>query len=107
MTIQEKVALWDAINQYVVSCGGDPSTHVYGNTTRMRAVVTVESIVGGIASAAEYEEREACAQAADEEIEFCDRVLTLPADKLRLHGFQCRKSAAKGIADAIRARGTK
>ena|SRR5271166_1496380 len=42
---EKKVALWDAINRYVVSCGGDPSKHVYGNTSRMRAVVDVEAAI--------------------------------------------------------------
>ena len=37
--------MWDAINRYVVACGGDPSKHVYGNTPRMRAVVDVNSAV--------------------------------------------------------------
>lgn len=36
-----EVALWDAINRYAVSVGGDPSRHVYGNATRMQAVVDV------------------------------------------------------------------
>jgi hypothetical protein len=37
--------LWDLINAYVVSCGGDPSKHVYGNTTRQRAVAAIERLV--------------------------------------------------------------
>lgn len=40
-----KVPLWDAIHDYVIACGGDPSKHVYGNTTRQRAVVAVEAVV--------------------------------------------------------------
>jgi hypothetical protein len=40
-----RTELWDAINQYVVACGGDPSKHVYGNVPRMNAVEDVESIV--------------------------------------------------------------
>lgn len=50
-----RVALWDAINAYVVSCGGDPSRHVYGNTTRMRAVSDVESAVDEEVSASRNE----------------------------------------------------
>ena len=41
----ERVRLWDAINAYVVSCGGDPDRHVYGNTRRQTAVAQVEQIV--------------------------------------------------------------
>jgi hypothetical protein len=40
-----KVPLWDAINAYVATCGGDASKHVYGNTRRMRLVVAIEQIV--------------------------------------------------------------
>lgn len=43
--MQRRVALWDAINRYVITCGGDPSKHVYGNTPRMNAVVEVERVV--------------------------------------------------------------
>jgi hypothetical protein len=46
-----RVALWDAINDYAVSCGGSPGEHVYGNTRRMDAVVEVERRVGEIESA--------------------------------------------------------
>lgn len=42
MSIDQKRALWDAINKYVVACGGDPGKRVYGNVTRMEAVVEVE-----------------------------------------------------------------
>lgn len=35
-------ALWDAINQFATTCGGDPGSGVYGNLPRMRAVVAVE-----------------------------------------------------------------
>lgn len=45
MTLDEKVKLWDAINTYVTTCGGDPAKHVYGNIKRMQAVVDVENIV--------------------------------------------------------------
>jgi hypothetical protein len=40
-----KVPLWDAIDDYVRACGCDPNKHVYGNTTRQRAVVAVETVV--------------------------------------------------------------
>ena len=42
MMNDDKVKLWEAINAYVVACGGDPSRHVYGNTPRMDAVSEVE-----------------------------------------------------------------
>lgn len=45
MTDDDRVKLWDAINAYVVACGGDPSRHVYGNTPRMDAVSEVERAV--------------------------------------------------------------
>jgi hypothetical protein len=45
MTDDDRVKLWDAINAYVVACGGDPSRHVYGNTPRMNAVSEVERTV--------------------------------------------------------------
>ena len=40
-----RVELWDAINDYVKACGGDPGKHVYGNLTRMDAVAAVERAV--------------------------------------------------------------
>lgn len=43
--------LWDAINHYAVSVGGDPSRHVYGNTSRMQAVVDVGRAVNKMAVA--------------------------------------------------------
>lgn len=45
MKLEQKVRLWDEINRYVVTCGGDPSKHVYGNTPRMDAVCAVEKAV--------------------------------------------------------------
>lgn len=38
--------LWDAINRYAISCGGDPSKHI-GSPRRMQAVADVERIVRG------------------------------------------------------------
>jgi hypothetical protein len=37
--------LWDAIHAFTRACGGDPDTGGYGNLTRQRAVVAVESAV--------------------------------------------------------------
>lgn len=45
--MRTRVALWDAINRYVVACGGDPLRHVYGNTARQKAVAEVERIAFG------------------------------------------------------------
>jgi hypothetical protein len=38
--------LWDAINRYAISVGGDPSKHVYGNVARMQAVADVGKVMG-------------------------------------------------------------
>lgn len=43
--MEERAALWDAINAYAETCGGDPSKHVYGNTPRQKAVAEVERLV--------------------------------------------------------------
>ena len=40
-----EVELWDAINAYATSVGGDPSKHVYGNTSRYHAVAAVARVV--------------------------------------------------------------
>lgn len=45
MTNDQRVRLWDAINRYVVACGGDPSQHVYGNVLRMDSVADVEKVI--------------------------------------------------------------
>jgi len=46
MTVEDwQVPLWDAINRYVVACGGDPSKRVYGNTPRQTAVAEVNGVV--------------------------------------------------------------
>ncbi len=46
-----KVALWDAVNRYVISCKGDPGKHVQGNTSRMKAVTEVESALCAVVDA--------------------------------------------------------
>jgi len=43
-------AMWDAINRYAISVGGDPSKHVYGNTPRQQAVADVSAIVARVTS---------------------------------------------------------
>lgn len=43
--LETQSRLWEAINRYVETCGGDPSKRVYGNTARMECVVEVEAIV--------------------------------------------------------------
>lgn len=43
--IQFEVDLWDAINRYATTVGGDPSQHVYGNVPRMQAVADVGAVI--------------------------------------------------------------
>jgi len=38
-----KTRLWDAINEYVVVCGGDPSKHI--GVKRMKVAENIEDIV--------------------------------------------------------------
>lgn len=45
MTRDQQKRLWDAINEYTVSCRGNPEKYVYGNTSRMNAVVKIENII--------------------------------------------------------------
>lgn len=40
-----RVKLWDAINEYVKTCGGSPSRYVGGNTRRMNSVVEIERVI--------------------------------------------------------------
>lgn len=42
--------LWDAINDYAITVGGDPSRQVYGNTARMKAVAAVGRIVDQVSA---------------------------------------------------------
>jgi hypothetical protein len=42
---QLEVEVWEAINGYAITVGGDPSKHVYGNVARMQAVADVDKIV--------------------------------------------------------------
>ena len=48
--MQFEVELWDAINRYAISVGGDPASHVYGNAARMQAVADVGKIVDRVAA---------------------------------------------------------
>jgi len=43
--MQLETELWNAVNDYAISVGGDPSRHVHGNTPRMQAVVAVVRVV--------------------------------------------------------------
>lgn len=45
-----QVPLWDAINRYATTCGGDPSQHVYGNTPRMTAVADTNRVIHNLAA---------------------------------------------------------
>lgn len=47
MASPDKVALWEAINRYAETCGGDPGKHCYGNYERMQAVAEIERLVSG------------------------------------------------------------
>lgn len=42
--MQFEVDLWDAINRYAATIGGNPSQHVYGNVPRMQAVADVGAV---------------------------------------------------------------
>ena len=44
-SIEHQALLWDAINQYAESCGGEPHTLVYGNTRRQQLVVEIMRLV--------------------------------------------------------------
>ena len=48
--MQFEVDLWDVINRYAISVGGDPASHIYGNAGRMQAVADVETIVARVTS---------------------------------------------------------
>jgi hypothetical protein len=41
MTPADQNRLWHWINAYAMTCGGDPSEHVYGNTPRQTAVAEI------------------------------------------------------------------
>lgn len=43
--MQLEIELWEAINRYASSAGGDPSRRVYGNVPRMQAVADVNMAV--------------------------------------------------------------
>jgi hypothetical protein len=52
MEREQQERLWEAINAYVLSCGGRPNAGVYGATTRQKSVEAVEDAVADIARAA-------------------------------------------------------
>lgn len=43
--MQFEIELWEAINRYASSVGGDPSGYVYGNVPRMQAVADVNNTI--------------------------------------------------------------
>lgn len=51
MTNNQRARLWDEINRYVATCGGDASKHVYGNTPRQVAVSQIEAIIREVEAA--------------------------------------------------------
>jgi hypothetical protein len=54
--------LWDAINRYATSVGGDPSNHVYGNVPRMQAVVDVGAAIGKLVEQQHVKRHDAATQ---------------------------------------------
>ena len=48
MILADKVKIWEAINRYVETCGGDTSRGVYGSISRQEAVVAVECAIASI-----------------------------------------------------------
>lgn len=54
MTLQQKVALWDVVNDYMTACGGRERTT---GIARQNAVVLVEGVLDRLLAA----ERERCA----------------------------------------------
>lgn len=45
MTSQQRNELWDLINKYVESCGGNPAEKIYGNTRRQELVYKIEDLI--------------------------------------------------------------
>lgn len=48
--MQFETELWDVINRYAISVGGDPSKNAYGNVPRMQAVADVGKVVAKVIS---------------------------------------------------------
>ncbi len=57
MKRETQVPLWDAINRYVVACGGAPHTQTVGLVAREKAVVAVEQVINEAVDAAREEGR--------------------------------------------------
>lgn len=55
---QWQIDLWNEVNKYAATCGGEPDKHVYGNLPRMQAVVAVEEVVRKAIAAAVAADRE-------------------------------------------------
>lgn len=45
MNARERTQLWNWINEYVVTCGGDPSDTRYARKRRQEAVAQVEQTI--------------------------------------------------------------
>jgi hypothetical protein len=56
MKDETRVALWDAINQYVIACGGDTSDKTV-SSPRMDAVVAIKNVLRQIEGDAESQGR--------------------------------------------------
>lgn len=56
--LNSKIQFWDLINEYVISCNGDPSNKTI-SLHRMRAVVNIEKM---LASILESERKKLCSR---------------------------------------------
>ena len=63
MNSREKVQLWNWINEYVVTCGGDPSDTRHARKRREAAVVQIEQTVQEIVDRCSEEMRGKAAEA--------------------------------------------
>lgn len=87
-----KVELWDAINEYAESCGGDTSEATVTNR-RMNAVVAVERVISELkrpcpaCQSEEYEElRGRCSECGTQKCSDCDLGNTVPCYLCKFSG---------------------
>lgn len=109
--MQFEVALWDAINRYAITVGGDPAHHVYGNTARMQAVADVGKIVARVASREQIDDlvveelakggNAAAAAACDRGAEIKRLQEALREVRVFLRGVARRPELGRGAKDLI------